>query len=316
MNTPAAQRPNLGHWIFLVGYWIFTSALPNAPAATNPASPPRTLSSPATNARPSPSAPTPAPPTPDEAAPWNLYHGVARELDARRFSRAATRATELLEQYPDFKEAYRARAYANYEQRAYADAETDILEFRERLGEDRYDIFVMLGRIQIAQTNYAGAVESFEAVRQLKPSTPNIYLSLGRLYGQLGDYARSEERLVEAVEKEPRHVQSEAARLLEGLRRHQRPTPPHGKEFLGRAQLYMEQGDIEKALQELEHWAKKVRDIKELHRVEQDRVFELLYNQSQYRNLIKDIRSRLDPTPGDKNPAESTRPEDDPKRQP
>lgn len=225
-------------------------------------------------------------------SPLLIYRDIERSIDAKDFSQAHNLATEIIETTPSFKEAYRARAYANFELRNYQDAESDIRKFHELLKHDRYDIFVLLARIQIAQTNYQDAVTSFEKVRELKPSTPNIYLSLAKLYYQQGNYNMAKTRLQEAVRLEPPHLQQTAEKLLKETQK-QITRKSTSSTYLIQAEKELRAGNIPAALRKLDQWSTNITSRAELTEIKKNEIFKVLYNRAQYQNMIKDINTRF-----------------------
>jgi len=221
-----------------------------------------------------------------------LYRDVERSIDAKNFIEAGDIATKIIEADPTFKEAYRARAYANFESHKFSEAESDILKFHELLKHDRYDVFVLLGRIQIAETNYMGAVASFEKVRKLKPSTPNIYISLAKLYYQLKNYNMAETILKDAVRLEPSYLQATARNMLKEVQKKITKKPPASR-YLLEAEKEIRDGNITEALNKLDQWAASVTNSTELLEIKRNKIFEVLYNRTQYKNMINDVNRRI-----------------------
>ncbi len=225
-------------------------------------------------------------------SPLLLYRDVERSIDAKNFVQARNLATKIVKTNPSFKEAYRARAYANLELHNLQDAESDIRKFHELLQHDRYDIFVLLARIQIEQTNYPGAIASFEKVRELKPSTANVHLSLAKLYYQLGNYSMAESRLKDAVRLEPPHLQKTAKILLKDTQK-QITRKTTSSRYLIEAENELRAGNITAALKKLDQWSINTTSRVELIEIRKSDIFKVLYNRAQYQNMIKDVSKRL-----------------------
>jgi len=172
-----------------------------------------------------------AAPAPALRDPHVLYREVEAALAERDFAAARERVDALLAVDPGYADAYRARGYIAFEQGRYRDAERDLLRFRRALGRDRYDLFLLLGRTQLALGKLADAAASFEKVRILKPSAAGIYTSLGRLYYRLERFATAVDRLEAAVQRDPPRFRDEARELLKSaLLRHAERLIANGRE--------------------------------------------------------------------------------------
>ena len=63
--------------------------------------------------------------------------------------------------------------------------------------------------------------------------------------------------------------------------------------YLVLAQVALHKDQIELALDRLEQWAARVRNPRDLDALGKERIFDLLYNNSQYHALVKGLKSKL-----------------------
>ncbi len=220
------------------------------------------------------------------------YNKVAASIGRKNFLQAVKQATAIIEIAPNYREAYRARAYANFELNNLKQAEKDIRQFHKLLGTDRYDIFVLLGRIQIAQTNYPAAISSFRKVEELKPHTPGINLSLAKLYYKTGNYSIAKQYLRKAASTGTPEAKRFAGNVLKEISVAE-SRQNNSRKYLLEAENAIRADDIPKALQKLELWASTVTNKQQITEMHKTKIFELLYNRAQYKEMMHDLNSKI-----------------------
>lgn len=183
-------------------------------------------------------------------------------------------------------------------------AEQDVIAYIAReAGTTRAHL--LLGRIRQQRGELRGAIESYEKALELEPEIPGVNAVLGALYGLARNAGKSIEHFRKAVELNPEKTISrynlgityyrieDFEKAGQTMRAVIAMRPDMAGPYLVLAQVDLQSGRIESSLAHLERWAARVKRRQELSRLEKERVFEMLYNHSQYRTMVRDLRNRF-----------------------
>jgi len=183
-------------------------------------------------------------------------------------------------------------------------AETDVITYMsDNPGMTRAHL--LLGNIRQQRGKLKQAIEDYERALALDPDIPGAQAVLGALYYKTGSFEGAIDHLQRAATLAPgdgsiqynlglAYLRAEDFnKANEAMRSVIRLSPTSAGPYLILAQVALHEGQIELAIEQLEQWAARVKQRSDLDALDKERIFERLYNHSQYRALVKDLQSRL-----------------------
>ena len=238
-----------------------------------------------------------------------LKNAYARQIDALvdedRFDQAVIYLDRVLDLDPPMVVAFLKRgAVLSGLDRDLSQAETDVITYvSENPGTAR--AFLLLGNIRQKRGRTGKAIRSYEHALELDPDIPGVNAVIGTLCYRMRNFEKAVDHLRKAAELAPGDANIRYTLGMAYLRMEKfdsakeamasvtEVSPASPGPYLILAQVALHEGRIQLALDYLEQWAPRVRKRTDLDVLDKDRIFELLYSNSQYRALVRDLKSRL-----------------------